>query len=154
MEPWRHLGVTRWFTPTLAMPACRSTSKNHHCGGPDLGAVFGNHWPSRSGGQFESEGYRAIAGETLSYFHQRVLEVHGPQAPVLAMGDFNDEPFDPSLVRHAISTRQANAPSPRSKAGRSSPSYAAALNAPPRSCRPSSYSTPKKPAPSHYKNAL
>ena len=40
-------------------------------------AVFGNHWPSRSGGQFESEGYCAIAGETLSYFHQRVLEVHG-----------------------------------------------------------------------------
>jgi predicted extracellular nuclease len=42
-------------------------------------AVFGNHWPSRSGGQFESAGYRAIAGETLSYFHQRVLEVHGRQ---------------------------------------------------------------------------
>jgi predicted extracellular nuclease len=69
-------------------------------------AVFGNHWPSRSGGQFESEGYRAIAGETLSYFHQRVLEVHGPQTPVLAMGDFNDEPFNTSLVRHALSTRQ------------------------------------------------
>jgi endonuclease/exonuclease/phosphatase family metal-dependent hydrolase len=32
--------------------------------------------------------------------------VHGPQTPVLAMGDFNDEPFDPSLVRHALSTRQ------------------------------------------------
>jgi hypothetical protein len=31
--------------------------------------VFGNHWPSRSGGQFESEGYRAIARETLGYFH-------------------------------------------------------------------------------------
>ena len=28
-------------------------------------AVFGNHWPSRSGGQYESAGYRAIAGETL-----------------------------------------------------------------------------------------
>jgi predicted extracellular nuclease len=69
-------------------------------------AVFGNHWPSRSGGQFESEGYRAIAGETLSFFHQRVLEVHGPQTPLLAMGDFNDEPFDASLVRHALSTRQ------------------------------------------------
>jgi hypothetical protein len=27
-------------------------------------------------------------------------------APVLAMGDFNDEPFDPSLVTHALSTRQ------------------------------------------------
>jgi endonuclease/exonuclease/phosphatase family metal-dependent hydrolase len=69
-------------------------------------AVFGNHWPSRSGGQAESAGYRDIAGETLSYFHQRVLEVHGPDTPVLAMGDFNDEPFDTSLVTHALSTRQ------------------------------------------------
>ena len=69
-------------------------------------ALFGNHWPSRSGGQHESAGYRAIAGETLSYFHERALEVHGSATPVLAMGDFNDEPFDDSLVRHALSTRQ------------------------------------------------
>lgn len=69
-------------------------------------AVFGNHWPSRSGGQMESAGYRAIAGETLAYFHQRVLEVHGPDTAVLAMGDFNDEPFDLSLVQYALSTRQ------------------------------------------------
>ena len=61
-------------------------------------AVFGNHWPSRSGGQLESAGYRAIAGETLAYFHQRIWEVHGRATPTLAMGDFNDEPFDPSLV--------------------------------------------------------
>jgi len=80
-------------------------------------AVFGNHWPSRSGGAAESAGYRDIAGETLSYFHQRVLEVHGPGTPVLAMGDFNDEPFDTSLVVHALSTRQrqrvVNAKDPR-----------------------------------------
>lgn len=69
-------------------------------------AVFGNHWPSRSGGQFESAGYRHIAGETLGYFHQRALEVHGPATPALAMGDFNDEPFDASLVTHALSERQ------------------------------------------------
>lgn len=68
--------------------------------------VFGNHWPSRSGGAFESSGYRHIAGETLSYFHQRAREVHGGATPVLAMGDFNDEPFDTSLVLHALSTRQ------------------------------------------------
>jgi predicted extracellular nuclease len=67
--------------------------------------VFGNHWPSRSGGQFESQGYRAIAGETLAFFHQRVLQVVGDDTPVLAMGDFNDEPFDPSLATHALSTR-------------------------------------------------
>lgn len=68
--------------------------------------VFGNHWPSRSGGQRESAGYRAIAGETLAYFHQRVMEVHGDEMPVLVMGDFNDEPFDESLTHHALSTRQ------------------------------------------------
>lgn len=69
-------------------------------------AVFGNHWPSRSGGQLESEGYREIAGETLSYFHQRVLEVHGEATPVLVMGDFNDEPSNRSLVDHALSVQQ------------------------------------------------
>ncbi len=69
-------------------------------------SVFGNHWPSRSGGQYESAGYRHIAGETLAYFHQRALEVHGVATPALAMGDFNDEPFDISLVIHAPSTRQ------------------------------------------------
>jgi endonuclease/exonuclease/phosphatase family metal-dependent hydrolase len=69
-------------------------------------AVFGNHWPSLSGGAFESSGYRHIAGETLSYFHQRAREEHGDETPALAMGDFNDEPFDTSLVLHALSTRQ------------------------------------------------
>lgn len=79
--------------------------------------VFGNHWPSRSGGAFESSGYRHIAGETLSYFHQRAREVHGDATPVMAMGDFNAEPFDTSLVLHALSTRQqrrvAGADTPR-----------------------------------------
>ena len=69
-------------------------------------AIFGNHWPSRSGGKEKSEGYRQIAGETLAYFHQRVREVHGDDTPALAMGDFNDEPFNLSLTRHALSTRQ------------------------------------------------
>jgi predicted extracellular nuclease len=69
-------------------------------------AVFGNHWPSRSGGEAESAGYRHVAGETLSYFHQRVLDVHGEDTPVLVVGDFNDEPFDTSLVTHALSIRQ------------------------------------------------
>jgi endonuclease/exonuclease/phosphatase family metal-dependent hydrolase len=70
-----------------------------------LFVVVGNHWPARSGGQLESAGYRAIAGETLTYFHQRILEVHGADTPILAMGDFNDEPFDRSLVDYALSTR-------------------------------------------------
>lgn len=70
-------------------------------------ALFGNHWPSRSGGSpANSAGYRAIAGETLGYWHERVLQVHGAGTPVLVMGDLNDEAFDSSLVKHAGSTRQ------------------------------------------------
>jgi len=67
--------------------------------------LIGNHWPSRSGGQLESEGYRQIAGETLSYFHQRILEEHGKDTPVIAMGDFNDEPFNKSISKHALAVR-------------------------------------------------
>ncbi len=68
--------------------------------------VVMNHWPSRSGGPAsESAGYRAIAGETLAYFHQRIIEEKGADTPVLAMGDFNDEPFDASLESYALSTR-------------------------------------------------
>lgn len=71
-----------------------------------LWVLFANHWPSRSGGAEVTAGYRAIAGETLAYFHERVRQVHGADTPVLVMGDFNDEPFDDSLVRHALSVRQ------------------------------------------------
>lgn len=70
-----------------------------------LFVVVGNHWPARSGGNLESAAYRAIAGETLAYFHERILEVKGVETPVLAMGDFNDEPFDRSLVEYALSTQ-------------------------------------------------
>ena len=70
--------------------------------------VIVNHWPSRSGGQYESEGYRIIAGETLSYFHERIMEEHGKDTPVIAFGDFNDEPHNVSLTRYALSERSRN----------------------------------------------
>jgi hypothetical protein len=47
--------------------------------------VFGNHWPSCSGGAAESAGYRHIAGETLAYFHQRAREEHGEEDRVQAV---------------------------------------------------------------------
>lgn len=65
-------------------------------------AVIGNHWPSRSGGQYESEPYRMTAGETLGYWHGRIREERGEDFPVLAMGDFNDEPIDRSLREYAL----------------------------------------------------
>lgn len=67
--------------------------------------VIGNHWPSRRGGQLASEPYRILAGETLAYFHERIQQIHGGDVAVLAMGDFNDEPFDRSLRDYALSER-------------------------------------------------
>jgi predicted extracellular nuclease len=70
--------------------------------------LIGNHWPSRSGGQYESEPYRIVAGETLGYFHQRILDVNEKNddrdTAILAMGDFNDEPFSRSITDYALST--------------------------------------------------
>jgi hypothetical protein len=79
--------------------------------------AIGNHWPSRRGNPAESAPYRAMAGETLAYFHDRIREIHGKRVAVIAMGDFNDEPFDHSLTDYALSERQAqkvrNAITPR-----------------------------------------
>ena len=67
--------------------------------------VIGNHWPSRLGGQYASAPFRMMAGETLAYFHKRIREIHGTNVAVLAMGDFNDEPFDRSLREYARAKR-------------------------------------------------
>jgi len=67
--------------------------------------VIGNHWPARTSGVYDSEAYRIIAGETLAYFNDRIEEIHGDDTPILAMGDFNDEPSNRSLTDHALSER-------------------------------------------------
>ena len=68
--------------------------------------IIGNHWPARVAGQYESEPYRMMAGETLAYFHERIRQKHGKNAAVLAMGDFNDEPFNRSLREYALAVRE------------------------------------------------
>ncbi|MFQ5901848.1 MAG: endonuclease/exonuclease/phosphatase family protein [Thermodesulfobacteriota bacterium] len=93
-----HYIVKRTATRDLFQVNFRTSSNN-------LLVVIGNHWPSRMGGQYESEPFRIIAGETLAYFHQRIREVHGKNVAVLAMGDFNDEPFNRSIVKHALSEK-------------------------------------------------
>ena len=68
--------------------------------------VLCNHWPSRSGGTVESAGFRATAGETLGYWHKRIREEAGEDVAIVALGDFNDEPFDPSLRFNAVAWRE------------------------------------------------
>ncbi|RLI71204.1 MAG: endonuclease/exonuclease/phosphatase [Candidatus Gerdarchaeota archaeon] len=71
--------------------------------GNDL-ILVGNHWPARSGGILESEPYRIVAGETLSYWNYRIQQILGDQVAIIALGDFNDEPFNRSLTDYALST--------------------------------------------------
>ena len=70
--------------------------------------VMANHWPSRSGGAVESAGFRATAGETLGYWHERIFEAapNKDRTPVIALGDMNDDPWDGSLVFNARATRE------------------------------------------------
>lgn len=93
-----HWVMRRTATRDLFQVNFRSAAGN-------LLVVVGNHWPSRLPEELLTASYRAIAGETLAYFHKRILEEHGKKTPVLAMGDFNDEPFNPSLVQHALCKR-------------------------------------------------
>ncbi|MEM7522918.1 MAG: endonuclease/exonuclease/phosphatase family protein [Pseudomonadota bacterium] len=73
--------------------------------GNDL-IILCNHWPSRSGGAAESAGFRATAGETLAYWHGRIRQEVGDDAAIVALGDFNDDPFDPSIRFNALASRE------------------------------------------------
>ena len=67
-----------------------------------------NHWPARSAGQYESEPYRIVAGETLAYWVERIHEELGKNIGIVVTGDFNDDPFNRSLTEYALSTNYKN----------------------------------------------
>lgn len=58
--------------------------------------VMCNHWPSRTGGRYETEPYRIMLGENCSWLvHQEYLD--DLDVNILVMGDFNDEPYDRAI---------------------------------------------------------
>lgn len=59
--------------------------------------VFVNHWPSRLGGQAYSEPFRVhVAGIIRKKVDS--IQQKNPQARIIIMGDFNDEPNNKSLM--------------------------------------------------------
>lgn len=66
-------------------------------GGIDTIHVFINHWPSKFGGELESNAGRFAAANTLK---QKVdsIRIFYPDARILIMGDFNDEPESTPMV--------------------------------------------------------
>ena len=59
--------------------------------------VFVNHWPSRSGGQQESEPNRIEAAKTLRNAVDRIFKVE-EDAKIFITGDFNDDPINKSVL--------------------------------------------------------
>lgn len=59
--------------------------------------LFVNHWPSRSGGQLESEPKRIAAAQTLRNSVERIF-LSDSTAKIIIMGDFNDEPVNKSVL--------------------------------------------------------
>ena len=59
--------------------------------------VFVNHWPSRSGGQLESEPNRIAAAKTLRDAVDRIF-LADSNANIFIVGDFNDDPVNVSIL--------------------------------------------------------
>jgi predicted extracellular nuclease len=63
--------------------------------------VFVNHWPSRSGGQLESEPNRIAAAQTLRNSIDRIFQTDS-LANIFIIGDFNDDPVDVSVLKTLV----------------------------------------------------
>lgn len=57
-----------------------------------------NHWPSRSGGEKASMPKRAKAAEVMKGIFDEI-RAENPDAKIMAMGDFNDDPVSPSIKK-------------------------------------------------------
>ena len=62
-------------------------------------AFFMNHWPSRSGGEAVSLPKRAAAAKVLKEEMDKA-RAQDPDIKLFAMGDFNDDPVDPSIKKY------------------------------------------------------
>ncbi|MBC8173913.1 MAG: hypothetical protein H7X71_08410 [Chitinophagales bacterium] len=60
--------------------------------------IFVNHWPSRVEGEEVSAPKRAIAAQTLKHVVD-TLNAELTDANIIIMGDFNDTPYDKSIVQ-------------------------------------------------------
>ena len=65
--------------------------------------VLVNHWPSRREGKATSEPKRVKAAKTLDGIRDDILKEE-PNAHIVIMGDFNDEPFDKSIKETLATT--------------------------------------------------
>lgn len=65
--------------------------------------VIVNHWPSRRGGEKRSQGKRWAAADLSRHIIDSLL-TRNPDARIVHLGDLNDDPIDPSVVKHLRTT--------------------------------------------------
>lgn len=80
-------------------------------GGLETIHLFVNHWPSRRGGYMESKAGRLMAATILRQKVDSLFFIN-PDARILIMGDFNDNPDDESLTIVLGATKPSNPPDP------------------------------------------
>jgi hypothetical protein len=67
-------------------------------GGVDTVHIFVNHWPSRRGGEEVTAPLRNFAANVSKRFIDSLMQIN-PNTKVINMGDLNDNPTDPSMVK-------------------------------------------------------
>ena len=101
-----------YYTIALPDPKDPNTRDILHAQGKLDGETihfFVNHWPSRSGGQTESEPNRLAVAALLKSKIDVVLSENA-NAKILIMGDFNDHPNDKSIYETLGASDQPSSP--------------------------------------------
>lgn len=101
---------SNYFTPISQHPIRVKWPKNigsgttrdvlYACGVTNFGDtlhVFVNHWPSRWGGQLETEEKRMYVAGLVKHATDSIFKTN-PEANIIIMGDLNDHPTDRSLI--------------------------------------------------------
>ena len=105
-EPWEYRAIPVHLTESNGM---RRFTRDIllvegllYTGDPDITPeqiwVGVNHWPSRSGGQSRSNPYRVKAAQTALRAMDSIRRAY-PEAKILHMGDFNDDPSSESFAQ-------------------------------------------------------
>lgn len=96
-------GRLRFTLPNMEAPSSRDILWAKFNNGKDTLFAMVNHWPSRRGGEKESEPNRVEAAKTARIFIDSVLNVN-QNSKIIFMGDLNDYPTDaaPSMISEKL----------------------------------------------------
>jgi endonuclease/exonuclease/phosphatase family metal-dependent hydrolase len=99
-----HSGKLRYTLPGKDEPSSRDILWAKFTINKDTIMAMVNHWPSRRGGQSESEPNRIAAAQTARKFIDSLL-IENKNYKIVFMGDLNDHPSDkaPQLIAEKLS---------------------------------------------------